>query len=327
MNDIISTIKEDLIFLKKKNKIVYFTIGTTSGNNSNYLTPIRKFDDAVILGIVTSDLKFLKVVLDYVDRYADFIFVDIEKKLSPVIGEGGKIQSNNYFHIVKQILPERIIYPFMPNNITVQSVWNQVIQDIIDLKNASIFILGLGNIGAKIALQLAESGCKVFVKSRTDSYKVYHTVEALNRIKHAGAIGEISVINSIEKGLLVADLVILSANSENILDKKFTTALKNKHRVIGVSRNNIAQIVLRELSNYLSIDVGIELYLVLKSIVFQYERRSNRKNHGRGFEYVGSGLYDDVSIVYDYEDTQYIGGEFNNGKFIRLSAKELYEIS
>lgn len=327
MNDIISIIKEDLIFLRENNQTVYLTIGTTSGNATNYLTPIRRYRDTVILGVVISDIYLLDILLPSIDRYVDFLFVDIEKKLNPVLGDIGQIQSNNFFHTAKNILPDRTIYPFMPNDLTVQSVWNQVIEDVIRLKDSVIFIIGFGNIGSKLALRLAESGCRVIVKSRTDNYKVYHTVEALNSIKHTGAIGEIGVTNSIEKGLLMSDIVILSANANNILDKKYTDILKSKERIVGVSRDNISQIDLRNLPNYLSVDVGIELYHFLKSIVYQFDRKLDREILGDEFKYVGSGLFSDTLLVYDYGDKLYVGAEFINGEFKRLSARELYEIN
>jgi len=326
MSEIRDLITEDLAFLKEKNIVVYFTVASTSGNTGNYLTPIRKFGDTAILGLVSSDINVLYDVMPCVGDLADFIFVDVEKKLHPILNGGEEIESNNFLHTVKQILPERTIYPFTPNDITVQSIWNQVIKDIIDLKNAVVFLIGLGNIGAKIALRLAETGCKVVVKSRTDGYKVYHTVEALNRVKHAGAIGEISVVNSFEKGLLVADIVIFAANAKNVLDNKFVGVLKSKHRLVGVSRDNINQMDLKELPNYMSIDVGVELMHTLKSIVFQFERKSSRHRLGSEFKYVGSGLFDDSEVVYDYGAQQYVGGQFIKGKFKRLSAKELYDV-
>lgn len=326
MNDILNTIKEDLICLKENSQSIFFTIGTTSANNRNYLTPIRRYGDSVILGVVLSDINSLEIFLTNIEEFVDYFFVDIEKKLNPDLGANGEIQSNNFFHAAKQILPERTIYPFMPNDITVQSVWNQLVKDVIDLKNCVVFILGFGNIGSKVALRLAESGCRVIVKSRTDDYSIYHTVEALNRIKHTGAIGEISVTNSIEKGLLISDIVVFAANSNNVLGKEYTKVLENKRRVVGVARNNIEQIDLKMLSNYLSIDVGIELYYMLKSMVFQFERKLNQGILKDSFTYVGQGLSSDTSIVYDYSEKIYVGAEIINGKYKRLSARELYEL-
>ncbi len=76
-------------FLQKKLKLFVVTISTNTSLDTNkaYLAPLREIDDKLIFGVIVYSQSQLVNICRTIDKVADVIFVDAEKKIPFSIGD------------------------------------------------------------------------------------------------------------------------------------------------------------------------------------------------------------------------------------------------
>lgn len=310
---------EDIKSLKKDFEKIYITISSTAGNDKTYLTPIRLFKDCAILGVVCKDEIEAKKIAISIDGSVDYIFVDIEKKLAPMISDNGDLISNNIYHPIYNAISNSTVLPFMPNDITVEAAWKSLITKILELKDARVMIVGLGNIGSKLCLKLVESGVRVYGVPRDNNYKSASLETTINNIKHKGAIGYLKIIDDVNKAIIISDIIVFSANEPDIIDEKYLKVLNDKKHILMIGRNNIPHDLAVKLDNIRTLDVGFDLLKNLEGIIDiihnQNKVLSNKKK-------MGNILEEGEELWYDYHKP-YIGGKLTQNKFIRYTYNEI----
>lgn len=327
MIDLIKQLKEDLEY-SQEGHLICLTISTTSGNESNYLTPIRMVNGVVIMGCVVHSTKFCLKLVNEVFKLVDVFFIDVEKKLPPT-NMHGEIDTRNILHPIKNIIKNSAkIIPYKPNDITVNSIYDQVIDKCLDLRDCTVGIIGFGNIGAKISLKLVECGIDICVLPRKISYKEQNIVNSINSIKHDGAIASVTLTNNIYKCLLKSDIVLCCATSENILDNSTIPYLQNKKLILDVGKRNISKEVYNSIkqSYYCDVTDHIVDYVLTKldDLLPQKIESPEYISADKSLYKVGT-LLSSPGIFYKNikGKINFLGEITNEGLFRRLNYKEI----
>ena len=240
---------DELIDLKGDlNKKIVFTVGNTRvfDSLSFYLTPTRLIDDLLISGIVLFSETEGSIVFNLLDGKVDFIFVDCEKK--------SKNNKSGFFNIERlsvELINKSKLYFYKGNDVTVDSIDSFIFQfykssnQLLGGKN--ILVVGIGNVGFKIALKLVERGVNVFLKSR-DYSKAKLLADTINLIKPLETISSVkvyspkldynAVILSHLKPLADNDYVIDTLNSQALMIDVGKGCLTN-HQINLLNDKNI----------------------------------------------------------------------------------------
>lgn len=219
-NSIINRIDELIDLKGNLNKKIVFTVGNTRvlDSSSFYLTPTRFIDDLLISGIVLFSETEGSIVFNLLDGKVDFIFVDCEKK--------SKNNKSGFFNIERlsvELITKSKLYFYKGNDVTVDSIDSFIFQfykssnQLLGGKN--FLVVGIGNIGFKIALKLVERGANVFLKSRNYS-KAKLLADTINLIKPSETISLVKVYSP----KLKYNAVILShlkplADNDDVINK------------------------------------------------------------------------------------------------------------
>ena len=248
---------QELISLKgNSDKKIVFSVGNTRvpDSSSYYITPIRFIDDLLISGIVLFSETEGSVVFNLLDGNVDFIFVDCEKK--------SKNSQRGFFNLERlsvELIVKSKLFFYKGNDLTVDSIDSFIFQFYKSSKQLlggkNILVVGVGNVGFKIALKLVERGANVFLKSR-DHEKAKLLADTINLIKPSETISRVQS-HSIEVDY---DTVILShlkplTDNDNVVKSLHSHAL-----IIDVGKGCLTshQIELLNDKNILSfrLDIG-----------------------------------------------------------------------
>ncbi len=210
--DLVKSLKDRLLEIKiskkESDKIIVFTVGNTRVlHESNfYLTPTRIIDNILITGIVVFSETEGQKVFSEVDGKVDFIFVDCEKK-----SKNRKEGLFNLERLSTEIIKKSKLKFYKGNDITTDSI-DFFIFSYFKLKNEliggkNILIIGIGNIGFKIALKLVERGANIYLKS-SSKIKSRNFSDAINSIKPNETISRVHIYD--EKKEIKYDSIILT---------------------------------------------------------------------------------------------------------------------
>ena len=243
-------INEVLSFLKKQTKLKKkkscFLIGTTKKkiNQNYYLTPYRESQKTIYAGVILYDNRTAKKLAKKIDGKVNYIFVDIEKKIT-----NEKDVLTNIERVTKGTIKKSIVKNYKPNDITVNSIEN-FIQDYFrknlrGVGGKKILILGAGNIGSKVAIRLLESGGNIFL-FRRNTNKLRKINEVLNIIKpeHTKSKSNIIGLNKLK----FEDYDVIIGCSDNEIKFKKIKKISKKPLIIDVGKGVFTQQDLNQLS-------------------------------------------------------------------------------
>ena len=146
------------------------------------------------------------------------MFIDTEKKSSN--NSKGAI---NIERTARENIDNKKIFYFKANDLTVDAssdFLEYIFQDDIrNISNKRVLILGSGNIGVKLSLKLIERGVKVFLYGR-NFQKTKNIISVINLIKPKATLNNVKQIKKIVLNKLNYDVVINATNSSKTLIKK-----------------------------------------------------------------------------------------------------------
>lgn len=163
-------------------KRIVFTISTTSKYDEKYkpyLTPLRETSKELISGVIVRSLDQGAISVLILDVPGVLILVDAEGKKGLIAHQDPQLYSelgldspqdrlgesmSNLVSLCKALVKRAELRLFKPNDLTVESVWYFVEAKL--KKSDLVAIIGGGNIGFKLGLKLAESGCRVVINRR-----------------------------------------------------------------------------------------------------------------------------------------------------------------
>ena len=196
------------------------TVSSSIDKKSLYFLPIRIFNNYIFAGICNGNNQETRYFLEKLQKKSKYVLLDVEKKYpwkdckEDRIMYMGNIEEN-----VKDIIdPEKVIY-IWPNSMTVEACLSRIITTTKKpLSMSRIAVVGIGNIGFKLALRLVEAGCKISISSKNYDHTLQLT-NVINQIKPKSTIA--SPIPFRENASCVSnqDFVIFSTGSSFTLDK------------------------------------------------------------------------------------------------------------
>ena len=313
---------------KKKRKKTCFLIGTTIKKNSQsfYLTPYRESQKTLYMGAIVYNNKAAEDIAKRIDGRVNYVFVDIEKKISNKMDILTNIE-----RFTKKIITKSIIKNYKPNDITVNSLEN-FIQDYFreDLRGVGgkkILVVGAGNIGFKIALRLVESGGSVYlIRKNTAKLKIINN--ALNIIKpiYTKAMSRIVF----KEDLKISNYDVIIGCADKKVNFKKINDFKKQPLIIDVGKSmfsmkNIVQLSKKKVSVF-RLDVENSLSSFIDSTISTegFFSSSFIKNHGK-FRLIKKGVLGNIGdIIVDNVETpsRIIGVCGNEGLLKNLTIKE-----
>ena len=243
INEILSFLKKHTKLKKKKS---CFLFGTTKKktNQNYYLTPYRESQKTIYAGAILYGNRTAKKLAKKIDGKVNYIFVDIEKKIT-----NKKDVLTNIERVTKGTIKKSIVKNYKPNDITVDSIEN-FIQDYFrknlrGVGGKKILILGSGNIGSKVAIRLLESGGNIFLFRRNKN-KLKKISEVLNIIKPQHTKSRSNIISS--NKLKFEDYDVIIGCSDNEIKFKKIKRLFKKPLIIDVGKGVFSQQDLNQLN-------------------------------------------------------------------------------
>lgn len=168
---------------------------TANVNNPPVLVGSLRLVDGILAGnLIFRETASLPEVIKRFDGLVSCFFVDCEVKAG--IGLGAA---------VLELIPPNRRHFFKPNDFTVEAADEWVAQRIPSLEGARVAIVGAGNIGAKLALRLAERGSEVRLVGRRIAI-LEATVQGLSAILRGS--GAVIAYPSILEACSRADVII-----------------------------------------------------------------------------------------------------------------------
>ena len=225
--------------LKQSKKKTVFTIGTTSkrGVKKSYLTPVRETRYLNILGIIIYNKDDVKKVINKIHEFLDYVFIDCEKKIK---NNFNVCEVINYFKTKnKKKLNKIIFFTYKGNDLTVESAY-RFLENKYGKNSYTVGIIGLGNIGTKLALKISERGRKVYV-FRRNKKKLRIITNALNLIKCRFTQKNISLSSSILKIIKKSDILISCSSSDKfIITKQIIKNSKSLKFILDIGKQSIS---------------------------------------------------------------------------------------
>jgi len=232
-------------------KKIVFTIATTAKQESDpYLTPLREFDDFCVLGCVLFNQVVLLELIKVVDGVVDVILVDAEKKVPLRLVDDsqslidtvtiGNFETGNFSKVCFTHVKLSKVFEYKPNDLTVNAAWMFLSQKLHFFTGKKICILGLGNIGAKLALKLVECGADVHVYSK-EHYKTHLITQALNLIKPVGTIASITCHRDPLSATFSSDVLIGATNGVQIITDEVIRSVSKECLILDLGKNNLTQ--------------------------------------------------------------------------------------
>ena len=164
-----NVVKKIIAIGKKESKKTAFLIGNTIKieDGKFYLTPVRNYTQIVLSGVIVYSEEIAKKIAKEVDGLVDYVFVDAEKKISDnhsITGEPGNIE-----RAVKEVIKKSVFISYKSNDLTVDAAdafISEYFSNVRPIDGKKIAIIGVGNIGSKLAQKMVERGANVSLYRR-----------------------------------------------------------------------------------------------------------------------------------------------------------------
>jgi len=332
INDLI---KEIAIIGEKESKRTVFLIGNTAKieNSEFYLTPIRNYDQVILSGAIVYSEEMARKIARKIDGIIDYVFVDAEKKISnkySMSGEPGNIERS-----VKEIIKKSVLISYKSNDLTVDAtdafISEYFSKDIVGIGGKKIAIIGVGNIGSKLAQKLVERGANVTLYRRNRD-KLNLIVKQINTTKSKYTVAQASTSLSANEACKDADILIGATDGIPVIDDSIVKKSSKNILLIDIGKGSISADAIkvahsRNLEVFrLSIESALEgMVASLISTHNILEKRTGRGEYHK-INIVSGGLLarTDEIVVDDYRKPKLIYGVGNGyGDFMRNPNKQM----
>jgi hypothetical protein len=293
-----------------KNKIKVFTISSTAKlEKLSYFTPLRYNDNIVIIGIVIFNIKDIVKLKSIINKKFNYIFLDNDSSKL-------KHESVNIYNSCKRLFINKKIISYKPNDITVEACWNQVINFSSQIKN-KVLIVGMGNIGTKLAIKLYESGLNIYA-TRKNHLSGKDNIKFIKKfIKKSDNF--IKYEKSFDDVLHNVSVIIACASKDHIIDTNSVKKIKSNSVIIELGKNNLTPdaVNLARKKNITIFRLDINMFMIshIDNIInvkrnqnTLYGRKKLKKYYLISGGYIG---YEDDIVVDNFKKPRYIFGIAN----------------
>jgi len=300
------------------------TVSSLSEKNHLYFLPLRQFKNYLFAGICNGNNQETRYFLERTQDLATHILVDVEKKYPWMeCMQSEKIYMGNIELLVDDILDKEKAIFIWPNSMTVEACLAALSKQKISLSLIKVAIVGVGNIGFKLALRLVEAGAKVSISSKNYE-STLNLSTAINQIKPKSTIAAPLPIRETHTCVSNQDIVFICSGSSIEIDRLFASSIKENTKVYSLSNliipNDILDILKSKHIQINIIDITPFYFLEITKKKFLEESAKPIKNKYRGFSLVSGGFKGEVDdIVVDNADNPLIvlGKIDKSGKFVR----------
>ena len=238
--------------IKKKNskKKICFFLGNTKKieNKKFFFTPIRENKNFIIFGAIVYSDQITKKILKIIDGKVDMILVDIEKKIQ---SKNKNEDTVNIERSAKVVIKKSKLYIYKANDLAVSAaetlLFNLFLKDKRGLGGKKILIIGVGNIGFKLALKFVESGSKIFICSKKKKF-LDNFAKTINKIKPMATVSKVKALKSLPKNLKNFDIIISTANKKNIIKDRNVKHVGKESIFIDVGKGNFDKSAIKMLN-------------------------------------------------------------------------------
>jgi hypothetical protein len=242
---------------RRSGRLAIFTISSTvkiPQNRWPYLTPIRSIVHGHIGGVVVFSQSQAILACSVVDGLADVVLVDAEKKIGIQYGHSAAllaqfgitlppnaritksyVEMGNLSAACARFLQKSKFQEFKANDITVDAVWLQLTSWFKVLSGRKFAIIGVGNIGFKLALKLVESGSSVEIVRR-DLARGMLMADVLNLVKPRSTLASVHYNQDPFQACLYADAIIGCTSGQPVIRWEMTQGLKEGGLLIDVGK-------------------------------------------------------------------------------------------
>lgn len=219
-----------------KKRRVFIISNTSDPKLKKYLTPVRESANSIFCGSVVFNDKDTKKIVSQIKNQIDYIFVDTEKKASL----NKKKSTINIERTVRENIDNKKIFYFKANDLSVHAssdlLENIFYEDIRNISNKKILIIGSGNIGFKLGLSLIERGTKITLYRRNKNI-LSELVSVINKIKPKATINRAIGIGKLNYDLSEYDVIINTSNSRTKIFNKNLFKFKKNIIFLEVGKN------------------------------------------------------------------------------------------
>lgn len=242
-----------------KGKISAFCIGNTRKINDTgfYFTPLRESGKVVLAGAIVYSEHTARAFAASVDGKVDYVFVDAEKKT--VLDDPNQDNGlSNIERAVRETVKASKIVTYKGNDITADALDSFIAELLSEfprgLGGRKAGIVGVGNVGAKLALKLVERGMCVNLYRR-DTEKLRKITEAINMIKPAETAA--SAVCSLDLLSVARDVDVLIGLTQGVgvINRDAVNVLSRIGVVIDGGKGSIKPCAFER-----SMELGIPIY-------------------------------------------------------------------
>jgi hypothetical protein len=219
-------------------KHTMFTIANTRklDREGLYFPPLRVTRLAIAGNAIVYNPQQAKEIAGYVDGKVEYILVDAEKKI--IQSEYGDWIGGNIERLVKETVKKSKVFTFKANDLTVDAIDMLLAQFVYKIGGKKVAIIGVGNIGSKIALRLVERGAWVNI-ARRDYKKAFAIAKALNLIKPAQTLAIVKAFKSNREAVKNADILIAATAGEPAVNTEMVKLLNENALIVDVGKGSI----------------------------------------------------------------------------------------
>lgn len=258
-----------------------FTIGSLSDythEEDYYITPVRSTKRLKYMGAIVKNVETAVEIARIVDGKVDYLFVDSEKKIHP--RNYGQNDVGNIEKAISNVLHHTKLLPYKGNDLTVLAADSLIRVLTPNLTGAKIAIVGVSNIGMKLALSLLERGNNVCLFSR-DLLHAKSTADLLNKMKMRNVLVECGYAENLEKAIRNSDLVISCSNGKSTIGIKEINQMQrgpieNKPILVDVGKGAFNEEIIEYGHLIHRVDVGDQLSREIDNLL-ELESRCARK--------------------------------------------------
>ena len=211
-----------------KEKLLCLSTTANLNNPDVFFGGIRETTTSIAGNIIVRTLDTIEYIIETFDGYVSYFLIDCEIK-----NEVPNLEA----YALTRIHKSKILV-YKPNDFTVASLDMLLACTRGSLRGKKVAIVGLGNVGAKIALQLCERGANILVYERAQE-RMKAVIVGLNITKRSDTeiVGFSTLLDAVQN----ADIVLGCTPGIPAIDEKVIECIKENAMIIDVGNGTLTE--------------------------------------------------------------------------------------
>ncbi len=181
-----------------------------------YATPIRETPSLIYAGVVMRSTEMVADIAKLLDGQVDYIFVDAEKKIDSLAY--GKSGDYDLEQSVKTAFHRSKVLTYKGNDLAAQAFDDLMGTLIQNFSGLNFAIIGVGNVGLKIAIKLMERGSNVSLYRRNGAI-LLSMASSLSMMRPGCLVARARMASSVKDACVDAHCIVACASSQSLITK------------------------------------------------------------------------------------------------------------